>query len=89
MPSVLPKLRLSPPSDTILDSFESVGWTRADLAVRMGKTTQQIEELVMNRVRITETTAETLSSALGGSAQFWANREARYQAALAQRRGDD
>jgi plasmid maintenance system antidote protein VapI len=43
----------------------------------------------MNRVRITDTTAETLSSALGGSAQFWANREARYQAALAQRRGDD
>lgn len=89
LPMPTQKLRLSPPSETILDSLESVGWTRADLAVRMNQTTEQIEDLVTNRIRITESTAEALSRALGGSAQFWINREARYQAALAQRRGDD
>ncbi len=83
------KLRLCPPSETILDSLEAVKWTEGDLAERMGRTKKYVEDLVKNKIRITSDTAVELSRTLGGSAQFWLNLEARYQAALAQRRGDD
>ena len=83
------KLRLCPPSETILDSLEAVEWTEDDLAERMGRTKKYVEDLVKNKIRITSDTAVELSRTLGGSAQFWLNLEARYQAALAQRRGDD
>lgn len=83
------KLRLSPPADTILDSLETLGWTRADLAERMGLGASEIEALVMNRTSITVDTAEALSRTIGGSTRFWLNREANYHAALAERRGRD
>jgi HTH-type transcriptional regulator / antitoxin HigA len=83
------KLRLSPPADTILDSLETLGWTRADLAERMGLEASEIEALVMNRTRITADIAEAFSRTIGGSTRFWLNRDANYQAALAERRGHD
>jgi len=87
MPSMPPqKLHLSPPSETILDSLEAVEWTAADLAERMGRTMKHVEDLVTNKIRITSDIAAELSHTLGGSRQFWLNREARYQAAVAQRR---
>lgn len=77
--------RLSPPADTIRDSLEAVGWTQADLAERMGRTKKHVQDLVKNKTRITSETAVELSRTLGGSAQFWLNLEANYQAAVAER----
>jgi HTH-type transcriptional regulator / antitoxin HigA len=77
--------RLSPPADTILDNLEAVGWTQADLAERMGRTKKHVQDLVKNKTRITSETAVELSRTLGGSAQFWLNLEANYQAAVAER----
>lgn len=77
--------RLSPPADTIIDGLESAGWTQADLAERMGRTKKHVQDLVKNKTRITSDTAMELSRTLGGSAQFWLNLEANYQAALAER----
>ena len=77
--------RLSPPADTILDSLETLGWTQADLAERMGRTTKHVQDLVKNKTRITSDSALELSRTLGGSAQFWLNLEANYQAAVAER----
>jgi len=77
--------RLSPPADTILDNLEELGWTQADLAERMGRTKKHVQDLVKNKTRITSETAVALSLTLGGSTQFWLNREANYQAALAER----
>ena len=65
--------RRSPPSDTILDSLEAVGWTQSDLAERMGRTKKHVQDLVKNKTRITSDTAVELSRTLGGSAQFWLN----------------
>ena len=78
--------RLSAPADTILDSLEAVGWTQADLAERMGRTKKHVQDLVKNKTRITSDSAMELSRTLGGSAQFWLNLEANYQAALAERK---
>ena len=77
--------RLSPPADTILDTLEELSWTQADLAERMGRTKKHVQDLVKNKTRITSETAVALSLTLGGSTQFWLNREANYQAALAER----
>ena len=81
--------RRSPPSDTILDSLEAVGWTQSDLAERMGRTKKHVQDLVKNKTRITSDTAVELSRTLGGSAQFWLNLEANYQAAIAERESLD
>lgn len=77
--------RLSPPADTIVDSLESLSWTQADLAERMGRTPKHVQDLVKNKTRITSDTAVELSRTIGGSVQFWLNLEANYQAAVAER----
>jgi len=77
--------RLSPPADTIVDSLESLGWTQADLAERMGRTPKHVQDLVKNKTRISSDTAVELSRTIGGSVQFWLNLEANYQAAMAER----
>jgi hypothetical protein len=55
----------------------------------MGRTKKHVQDLVKNKTRITSDTAVELSRTLGGSAQFWLNLEANYQAAIAERESLD
>lgn len=77
-----PKWRLSPPGDTILDILEEKNWTQHEFAVRAGYTTKHVSQLLQGKTVITEDTALRLERVLGGSAEFWLSREAKYREAI-------
>lgn len=72
----------SPPGDTIEDLLDERGWTRAELAERMGFTRKHVNELLKGRAAITPEAASRLSTVLGAPVRFWLTREAHYRAAL-------
>ncbi len=77
---------ISPPGETIEDRLEELGWSKAELAQRLGFTPKHVNELVKGRVPITADAAERLSRVLGSTADFWLVRDTQYQAALERRR---
>lgn len=77
-----PKWRLSPPGDTILDILEEKNWTQAKFADSTGYTVKHVSQLVQGKAVITEDAALRLERVLGGSAEFWLSREAKYREAI-------
>ena len=77
-----PKWPLPPPGDTILDILEEKSWTQSEFADRTGYTTKHVSRLVQGKAVITEDTALRLERVLGGSAEFWLSREAKYREAI-------
>lgn len=78
-----PKWPLPPPGDTILDILEEKNWTQSEFADRASYTTKHVSQLVRGKAAITEDTALRLERVLGGSAEFWLSREAKYREAIA------
>ena len=78
-----PKWPVPPPGDTILDILEEKNWTQSEFADRAGYTTKHVNQLVRGKAAITEDTALRLERVLGGSAEFWLSREAKYREAIA------
>src|SRR4051794_14237776 len=76
---------VSPPGETIDDLLEEKLWTQAALASRIGYTKKHLNELVAGTAAITNETAIRLESTLGGTAEFWLNREAQYRELLLRR----
>lgn len=70
---------VSPPGDTILDLLEEKGWTQKELAVRLGYTDKHLSQLINGKVSLSMDAAARLERVLGGSIEFWMNREANYQ----------
>jgi plasmid maintenance system antidote protein VapI len=66
--------------------MEERRWSQVDLADRTGFSKKHINELVKGRASIAPDTAERLSTVLGGTSQFWLNREANYRAQLERQR---
>lgn len=73
---------ISPPGETIEDLLEERGWTRVELAERIGCTPKHVNELLKGRASIGADMAAALSRVLGSTPEFWLEREARYRAAL-------
>ena len=73
----------SPPGDTIVDLMEEKGWTRIELARRLGFSARHLNQLINGSVSITNDTALRLERVLGSTANFWLNREANYRERLA------
>lgn len=69
----------SPPGDTLEEFLEERGWSRAELAVRIGFTPKHVNELLKSRAPITAETAERLERVFGVTAGFWLRLEANYQ----------
>ena len=78
--------RISPPGDTIRDVLEDMGMSQADLARRMGRPANKINQIVQGKKEITADTALELESVLGLPASFWMNREQNYRLALSARK---
>ena len=76
---------VSAPGESILDRLEELGWTQKELAGRLGYTTKHVSQLVNGKAPITEDTALRLERVLGGTAQFWLEREAQYREAIARK----
>jgi HTH-type transcriptional regulator / antitoxin HigA len=75
---------VSPPGKTIADMLESLGMSQAELARRLGRPTNKLNQIIQGKNAITADTALELESVLGLPASFWLNREQNYRLALSQ-----
>lgn len=77
---------VSPPGETLLELIEERGIAQSELARRMGRPLNAINEIVLGAKEITEDTALELERVLGTPAHFWLARESRYREFLARQR---
>ena len=63
--------------------------TQRELAARLGRPAQVVNEIVKAKKAITPDTALELEMVLGIDAQYWANLESRYRMTLARQRAQD
>ena len=73
---------LSPPGDTIMETLDVLGMSQAELAVRIGRPKEKINDIIKGRQPITKSTAFKLEKVLGIPASFWLNRENEYRRLL-------
>lgn len=78
------KSLLSPPGDTIQETIDSLGMTQAELAERIGRPKEKVNEIIKGKERISYPTAFSLEKVLGIPASFWLNREKDYREQLFQ-----
>lgn len=76
------KSLLSPPGDTIQEHIDFIGMSQAELAERMGRPKEKINDIIKGREPITTPTAFQLEKVLGIPASFWLNREKTYRQEL-------
>ncbi len=75
-----------PPGELLEEELSARGMAQHDLAVRMGRPAQAINEIVRGKKRITDDTALGLEKVLGIPAHLWVSLEASYQLTKAQQR---
>ncbi|NDV42061.1 HigA family addiction module antitoxin [Flagellimonas sediminis] len=73
------KSLLSPPGDTIQETIDLMGMSQAELAERMGRPKEKINEIIKGKEPISTATAFKLENVLGVPASFWLNRENEYR----------
>lgn len=73
---------LSPPGDTLQEHLDFIGMSQAELAERMGRPKEKINDIIKAREPITVATAFKLEKVLGIPANFWLNREKTYRQEL-------
>ncbi|MGB3180245.1 MAG: ImmA/IrrE family metallo-endopeptidase [Cyclobacteriaceae bacterium] len=78
----LAKSLLSPPGDTLQETLEERGMSQAELAERMGRPKEKLNDIIKGREPITTATAYQLEKVLGIPASFWINREQEYRQEL-------
>jgi HTH-type transcriptional regulator/antitoxin HigA len=77
---------VSPPGNTLAELIDELGITQAELARRMGRPVNPVNEMILGAKEITEDTALELERVLGTPAHFWLAREAKYREFLARQR---
>ena len=78
-----------PPGEVLAEEIEARQMTQRELAARLGRPTQAINEIIKAKKAITPDTAIGLEKALGIYAQFWVNLESDYRMTLARNRERD
>ncbi len=81
----IPK-EVSPPGDSLRDLIDERGISQAELARRLGRPAQAINEIIAAKKEITEDTALELERVLQVPARFWLARESRFREFLARQR---
>ena len=76
------KSLISPPGDTIQEHIDFIGMSQAELAERMGRPKEKVNDIIKGREPITTATAFQLDKVLGIPAGFWLNREKTYRKEL-------
>ena len=71
------------PGEVLAEEIVARGMTQRELAARVVRPPQVINEIIRGKKAITPDTAIALGKALGGDPQFWINLEANYQMTLA------
>ena len=75
-----------PPGEILEEEIEARGMTQKELAARLGKPAQAINEIIKGKKAITPDTAIGLGKVLGISPHFWNTLEADYRMMLARNR---
>ena len=75
-----------PPGEILAEEIEVRGMTQRELAARLGRPPQVVNEIIRGKKAITPDTAIGLSQVLGIEASYWMNLEADYQMTLARER---
>ena len=75
-----------PPGDVLEEELEVRGMTQKELAARLGRPPQAVNEIIKGKKAITPDTAIGLEKVLGIEAQFWTGLEADYRMVLARNR---
>src|SRR5687767_3476284 len=73
------------PGEILRGEIEARGWTQKELAERIDRPHQAVNEIIRGRKQITAATALALAAALGTSAEFWMNLESNYRLDIARR----
>jgi HTH-type transcriptional regulator / antitoxin HigA len=68
-----------PPGEYIKDELDARGWSQADLAEVMGKSSKLVSDVIAGKSSVTPETARALGDAFGTSAQVWMNLDAAYR----------
>jgi len=76
---------LVPPGEVLSDYLATSGMTKAELAVRCGRPTKTISEIIHGKAAITAETAIQLGRVFGRPASLWQNLEANYRLKLAEK----
>jgi HTH-type transcriptional regulator / antitoxin HigA len=76
----------SPPGETIAAMIERKGIDAASLAELLGERLESVESLLAGNGRVTRRLANALADAIGGSSEFWVQRDQQYQDDLTRRR---
>jgi HTH-type transcriptional regulator/antitoxin HigA len=79
----LQKELLSPPGDTIQETIDTIGMSQAELAERIGRPKEKLNDIIKGREPITLKTAILLERVLGIPVSFWMEREREYREELA------
>jgi HTH-type transcriptional regulator/antitoxin HigA len=80
---------VSPPGATLRDLMEERDWKQTELAHRLGRPVQAVNEILAGKKEITEDTALELERVLQVPANFWLAREAQFREHLARQRSAD
>ena len=75
-----------PPGEILAEELAARGMTQKELAQRMGRPAQSINEVVRGKRALTAETALDLERVLGIEAGLWVRLEGDYRLALARRR---
>ena len=68
-----------PPGETLADEIDVRGMTQTELAARLGRPVQVVNEIIRGKKAITDDTALGLEKVLGIPAAFWVNLEQNYR----------
>lgn len=71
------------PGELLEETLEDIGMSQAELANRMGRPKQMINEIIKGKKSITSTTALELEDVLGIPSHIWLGLESEYQIVLA------
>ena len=69
----------TPPGETLADEIAARGMTQTELAARLGRPVQVVNEIIRAKKAITDDTALGLEKVLGIPAAFWVNLEQNYR----------
>ena len=78
-----------PPGEILEEELEARGMTQRELAARLGRPAQAINEIIKAKKSINPETAIGLGRVLGIEPHFWMNLEASYRMTLARKQEED
>ena len=72
-----------PPGEYLRDELNARGWTRENLALMLGMSRRQLNNLIAGKTAVTAETASKIGDAFDQDPQLWMNLQTAYELAVA------